>query len=169
MLGCLCCCGPCSKAFKVVMLFDGSSTYVLLLAHSPHPPPQLFYSFMCHLFVFSTFTSLHLEWCVYHSPIVQPNSWQWHTYGVDMYMKCLCLQDMLYNFMRARYLVEDVMYLATHDFLSSIIELSGINKVFVWWGQPSVPHLFPFSRQHQHGACTVWAAILITHYSSPPF
>ncbi|KAK7110079.1 uncharacterized protein [Littorina saxatilis] len=49
--------------------------------------------------------------------------------------------DMLYNFMRGRYLVEDVMFLAVHDFLSSIIEHSGIDKTVQLLGHVLVGNL----------------------------
>lgn len=39
------------------------------------------------------------------------------------------LQDNLYNFMKWRYLLDDIMYMMTHDFLSSIIKYSGADKV----------------------------------------
>ncbi|XP_064602471.1 uncharacterized protein LOC135468255 [Liolophura sinensis] len=39
------------------------------------------------------------------------------------------INDNLYRFMRERYLNDDVMYLATHDFLSSLIEYQATNKM----------------------------------------
>ena len=48
---------------------------------------------------------------------------------------------MLYNFMKERYLVEDVMYLTMHDFLSSIIEYSGSNKLVQLLGHILVGNL----------------------------
>ncbi|KAL8603228.1 hypothetical protein ACOMHN_046234 [Nucella lapillus] len=49
--------------------------------------------------------------------------------------------DLLYYYMGARYLVEDVMFLATHDFLSSIIEYSGVNKLVQMLGHVLVGNL----------------------------
>ncbi|KAK7494886.1 hypothetical protein BaRGS_00013765 [Batillaria attramentaria] len=49
--------------------------------------------------------------------------------------------DTLYRFMQRRYLVDDMMYLATHDFLSSVIEYSGNNKMIQLLGHVLVGNL----------------------------
>ncbi|PVD30283.1 hypothetical protein C0Q70_09547 [Pomacea canaliculata] len=42
---------------------------------------------------------------------------------------CFSILDNLYNFMKWRYLLDDIMYMMTHDFLSSIIKYSGADKM----------------------------------------
>lgn len=49
--------------------------------------------------------------------------------------------DMMYRFMQERYLVEDMMYLASHDFLSSVIEYSGTHKMIQLLGHVLVGNL----------------------------
>lgn len=54
----------------------------------------------------------------------------------------LCsILDMLYRFMQQRYLVDDIMYLAAHDFLFSIIEYSGTNKMIQLLGHVLIGNL----------------------------
>ncbi|XP_012934651.1 uncharacterized protein LOC101853915 [Aplysia californica] len=53
----------------------------------------------------------------------------------------LSILDTLYCFMHDRYLVEDVMYMATHDFLSAITEYSGIDKMLQLLGHVLVGNL----------------------------
>lgn len=77
--------------------------------------------------------SLLEQFCAYiifQDEFVEHSQWSYHS-----------IQDNLYNFMRGRYLLEDVMYLATHDFLSSVIEYSGANKMLQLLGHVLVGNL----------------------------
>ncbi|GFS07518.1 hypothetical protein ElyMa_002991200 [Elysia marginata] len=53
----------------------------------------------------------------------------------------LSILDTLYCFMHDRYLVEDIMFLAAHDFLSSVTEYSGMDKMVQLLGHVFVGNL----------------------------
>ncbi|XP_076436241.1 uncharacterized protein LOC143275834 [Babylonia areolata] len=67
---------------------------------------------------------------IYQDDFVPPEKQTYHS-----------VLDMLYHFMWARYLVDDVMYLVAHDFLSSVIEYSGVNKMVQMLGHVLVGNL----------------------------
>ncbi|RUS88807.1 hypothetical protein EGW08_003437 [Elysia chlorotica] len=53
----------------------------------------------------------------------------------------LSILDTLYCFMHDRYLVEDIMFMAAHDFLSSVTEYSGMDKMIQLLGHVFVGNL----------------------------
>ena len=44
----------------------------------------------------------------------------------------ICLQDNLYTYFAQRYKGDQVAYLATHDFLSGLVEYAGTSKVILY-------------------------------------